>query len=120
MSWPRTTRETMRNSVRMHSSKSSVGPSRICLSAILRLVGDLVRIAAAVVAGEGRIRAAAGRLGIERGENVLDAVAREQPVDRVPARRDRALAGRRRECAEDRVDRDRAAQRLDQVGEARR
>src|SRR5712692_5223455 len=36
----------MRNSVRMHSAKSSAEPRRICASAILRLVGDFVRIKA--------------------------------------------------------------------------
>jgi hypothetical protein len=39
----------MRNSIRMHSSKSSVFPIRICASASLRLVGDFVRIVAALL-----------------------------------------------------------------------
>src|SRR5436309_1572443 len=38
----------MRNSVRMHSAKSSAPPRCICASAILRLVGDFVRIKAAL------------------------------------------------------------------------
>src|SRR5262249_7449466 len=51
-------RETMRNSVRMHPGKSRVEPRRICSSTILRLVGDFVRIKAAVVEAKSAVRLA--------------------------------------------------------------
>ena len=55
-------RDTMRNSVPMQPAKSSVDPRRICSSTIFRLVGDFVRIKAAVDDASGLVE---GRLVLE-------------------------------------------------------
>ena len=91
--------------------------SRIWASASFSAVGDFVRIVAAAVLAN----ASSGPVGIERGENIFDAVTVEQPVDR--RRRcgaSFASPGRFGKGRERGVDRDRAAQRLGEIGKPRR
>ncbi len=86
----------MRNSVRMHSEKSSVAPHRICSSAILRLVGDFERIKAAVAAANPASAPPAAPSDVERGENLLDPIGSKQCFDRRRPRRHRPGCGRLR------------------------
>ena len=99
----------------MHSSNDQSRPRRTCASASLRLVGDLV---ADRRGGRGSPRHRRPRASSAR-QNILDAVAREQPVDRGAVRRHRPLARRLGEGRERRIDRDVAAQRIGQIGETR-
>ena len=97
----------------MQSSNDQSRPRRTCASAILRLVGDFARIVAAVAAAQSAPLASR----IEPPENILHALAGEQ--------RDRS-----RRCAPSpapspagsanaaivRIDRNIAAQRIEQIG----
>ena len=112
-------RETMRNSARMHSSNDQ---SR----AAAHLRERELQAQSAIWSGSRprsrrpsrHVAAPASRSSAR--QNILDAVAGEQTIDRGAARRDRPLAGRLRKGREHRVDRDGAAQRVEQIGEARR
>ncbi len=95
----------------MQSSNDQSRPRRTCASASFRLVGDFVRIVAAVAAAHSPASASSAR------QNILHAVACEQPVDRAALRRHRPLPGRFGEGRERGVDRDIAAQRIGQIGE---
>ena len=65
----------------MHASNESVAPARICASASFRLVGDLVRIVAAVRPWRSRHPRLPRASRIERRKDVLDPIAAEQPID---------------------------------------
>ena len=98
----------------MHAWNDSVAPARICASASFSEVGDFARIVAAVALAN----SASARSASSAARIVLDPVALEQPVDGAATRRELALARRLGEGRERRIDRDRAAQRVGQIGQS--
>src|SRR5262249_28299163 len=111
------TRDTMRNSMLMHVSKSHDLPRRTCASASLRLSGDFDRITVAVFPRPFRIDTSGAAFAIEAGENVFDHVPRKQPIDRRPPRRDRPLRYGLVESGQDRIDGDSAREAFEQLRE---